>query len=152
MAINNDSDFKAALNNLSPVQQRRVAARFTENVLALCHDDRVKSVVESAKRGNFTDAELGTAFQFAKAASVDSYTQCGHECDWDKQAGHFVAEAALACVKPADDNNPAWDAAMHARMARTCASIAAGNGTGNEEDAAQYRILRGLFEQPREPT
>jgi hypothetical protein len=141
MAINNDSEFKTALNNLSSAQQRVVAARFVENVLMLCHDGRVKNAVATAGYNEITDAELGTAFQFAKAASVDSYTQCGHECDWNKQAGHFVAEAALACVKPADGNNPAWDAAMHARMARTCASIAAGNGTRNGEDVEQYRIL-----------
>jgi hypothetical protein len=146
MDINNDSDFKTALNQLSPAQQRVAAARFTENVLALCHDGRVKTVVESAKRSDITDAELGTAFQFARAASVDSYTQCGHECDWNKQAGHFVAEASLVCVKPAaPDFNPAWDAAMHARMARSCASIAAGNGTRNGEDEAQYRILAEIL-------
>ena len=141
MDINDDSDFKAALSDFSPAQQRMVAARFAENVLELTKDARIKRAIDTAKLANISDEELGTAFQFAKAASVDSYTQCGHECDWNKQAGHFVAEAALASIKPADGNNPAWDAAMHARMARTCASIAAGNGTHNGEDAAQYRIL-----------
>jgi hypothetical protein len=38
-------------------------------------------------------------------------------------------------------DSPAWDAAMHARMARTCESIATGRGTDNAEAAAQYRIL-----------
>jgi 3'-phosphoadenosine 5'-phosphosulfate (PAPS) 3'-phosphatase len=141
MTIDNDGDFKKALSGLSPAQQRMAAARFAENVLELTRDARIKRTIESAKLDTLSDEELGTAFQFAKAASVDSYTQCGHECDWNKQAGHFVAEAALASIKPADGNNPAWDAAMHARMARTCASIAAGNGTHNREDAAQYRIL-----------
>lgn len=141
MTISSDNEFRTALDKLSPAQRRMVAARFTEHVLTLSHDGRVKNVVESAKRRDFTDADLGTAFQFAKAASVDSYTQCGHECDWNKQAGHFVAEAALACVHPADGSNAAWDAAMHARMARTCASIAAGSGTRNGEDEEQYRIL-----------
>jgi hypothetical protein len=75
----------------------------------------------------------------AKAASVDSYTQCGHDCDWNKQTSHFVAEAALACFRP--DDNSAWDAAMHARMARTCEGIANGEGTDNAETAVQYRIL-----------
>jgi hypothetical protein len=141
MNISNDSEFKAALSFLSGNTRRMVAARFAENVLALSQDARVKSAIESAKRADISDAELATAFQSAKAASVDSYTQCGHECDWNKQAGHFVAEAALASIKPPDGSNPAWEAAMHARMARTCASIAAGNGTHNGEDAAQYRIL-----------
>jgi hypothetical protein len=142
MTINNDSEFKAALGGLSNTGRRMVAARFAENVLALSQDTRVKSAVNAAKRTDATADELAAAFQAAKAASVDSYTQCGHECNWNSQAGHFVAEAALACVKPAEPGgNSAWDAAMHARMARTCASIAAGNGTSNGEDAAQYRIL-----------
>jgi hypothetical protein len=142
MTIDNDSDFKAALGELPRVGQRLVAARFAENVLALSKDPRVKAAINLAKRTDIIEDELAAAYQSAKAASVDSYTQCGHECDWNKQAGHFVAEAALACVKPVEPgSNPAWDAAMHARMARTCASIAVGNGTRNGEDAAQYHIL-----------
>ena len=142
MTINNDSEFKAALNDLSRAAQRVVAARFVENVLALSPDTKVKNAVKSAKRTDITEDELAAAFRAAKAASVDSYTRCGHECNWNSQAGHFVAEAVLACVKPAEPGgNSAWDAAMYARMARTCESIAAGNGTGNGEDAAQFRIL-----------
>ena len=142
MNISNDTEFKAALGEMSSALQRQVAARFAENVLALSQDTRVKSAVNAAKRTDITGDELAAAFRAAKAASVDSYTQCGHECNWNSQAGHFVAEAVLACVKPAEPGvNSAWDAAMHARMARTCASIAAGNGTSNGEDAAQYRIL-----------
>jgi hypothetical protein len=142
MNIGNDSEFKAALSFLSGAARRLVAARFAENVLALCPDARVKSAIDSAKRADITDAELAAVFQSAKAASVDSYTQCGHECDWNDQASHFVAEAGLACVKPAGPgNNPAWDAAMQARMARTCETIATGHGTDNAEAEAQYRIL-----------
>jgi hypothetical protein len=142
MTIDNDSDFKAALGDLSRAAQRLVAARFVENVLALSGDPRVKSTINLAKRTDIIEDELAAALQSARAASVDSFTQCGHECDWKKQSGHFVAEAALSCVKPTvAGSNPAWDAAMHARMARTCASIAAGAGTGNDEAAAQYRIL-----------
>jgi hypothetical protein len=142
MTIDNDSDFKAALGELSRAGQRLVAARFVENVLALSQDTRVKSTITAAKRTDITEDELDAAVLSAKKASVDSFTQCGHECDWNKQAGHFVAEAALACIKPAEPGgNPAWDAAMHARMARTCKSIAAGAGTDNDETAAQYRIL-----------
>ena len=142
MSIDNDSDFKTALGELSRAGQRLVAARFAENVLALSSDPRVKSTINLAKRTDIIEDELAAAVQSAKAASVDSFTQCGHECDWNKQAGHFVAEAALSCVKPTEpDGNPAWDTAMHARMARTCAAIAAGAGTGNDEAAAQYRIL-----------
>jgi hypothetical protein len=144
MAIKNDPDFKAALDTLSATQRRMAGARFAENVLALSGDARVKTAVAAAKRGDVTDAELGAALQAAQAASIDSYTQCGHECDWNKQAGHFVAEAVLASIKPGDGVNPAWEAAMHARMARTCEAISAGRGTDNAEPGVQYRILEDL--------
>ena len=143
MAIDNDNDFKAALGNLSRAGQRLVAARFVESVLGLSQDARVKGAINAAKRTDITEDELVAAFQSANKASVDSFTQCGHECDWNKQAGHFVAQAALACLKPSGaGGNAAWDVAMHARMARTCESIASGHGTGNVEAEAQYRILR----------
>lgn len=142
MAISNDTEFKTALNDLSRAGQRLVAARFAENVLVLSGDARLKAVINSAKRTDITEAELAATLQSAKTASVESFTQCGHECDWNDQAGHFVAEAALASVKPMKPGcNPAWDAAMHARMARTCETIATGEGTDNPEAAAQYRIL-----------
>jgi hypothetical protein len=142
MEISNDSEFKTALSFLSGAARRLVAARFAENVLELGPDPRVKNAIDSAKRTDITDAELAAAFQSAKAASVESFTRCGRECNWNDQAGHFVAEAGLACVQPAaPGSNPAWDAAMQARMARTCETIATGLGTDNAEAAAQFRIL-----------
>lgn len=139
MAIDNDGNFKSALNKLSRAGQRQVGARFAESVLVLSKDVRVKNAINTAKRNDITEDELATAFQSAKKASVDSFTQCGKECDWNSQAGHFVAQSALACLDPGA--SPAWDAAMHARMARTSESIATGIGTDNAETSAQYRIL-----------
>ncbi len=142
MNISNDSEFRAALSSLSGATRRLVAARLAANVLTLCPDPRVQGAIDSAKRTNISDAELAAAYQSAKAASVDSYTQCGHECNWSDQASHFVAEAGVACVQPEQPGtNAAWDAAMQARMARTCETIATGHGTDNTEAAAQYRIL-----------
>jgi hypothetical protein len=147
MKISNDSEFKAALSFLSGPARRLVAAQFANNVLTLgpdprVPDPRVKGAIDAAKRTDITDAELATAFQSAKAASVESFTRCGHDCNWNDQAGHFVAEAGLACVQPdKPGSNPAWDAAMQARMARTCETIATGLGTDNAEATAQYRIL-----------
>ena len=139
MAINNDNEFKVAVGKLTRAGQRQAGARFAENVLALCKDARVKHVIATARRDDVTEDELIAALDSAKKASVDSFTQCGKECDWNSQAGHFVAQAALACLEPG--GNPAWDAAMHARMARTSESIATGIGTDNTEATAQYRIL-----------
>jgi hypothetical protein len=142
MAINNDSDFKLALNNLTRAERRTVAARFAENVLALSHDARLKAALNAIKRQDLSDEELDAAHQSVKAARVDSFTRCGSECDWNSQSGHFVAEAVLACVKPPEPGrNPAWEAAMHARMARTSEGIANGKGTDNSEAEAQFRIL-----------
>ena len=145
MAISNDSEFKAALQGLSITQQRQVAARFTESVLALSADPRVAGAVNAAKRPDITDPELAAMYQAAKAATVESYTQCGRECDWAAQAGHFVSKAATACVQPPDAaTSLAWEAAMSARMARMSETVATGVGTENSEAQEQYRIL-GAF-------
>ncbi|HWS03881.1 MAG TPA: hypothetical protein VN448_10880 [Gammaproteobacteria bacterium] len=142
MAIDNDTDFKAALGKLSVAQQRQLAAGFTNNVIGLCQDVRVAGAVSAAKRPDITDIELAALYQAAKSASIDSYAQCGQDTEWSAQAGHFVAKAAMACVaSAADSTNLAWDAAMDARMARTCATIATGEGTANREADAQYQLL-----------
>ncbi|MFZ5484633.1 MAG: hypothetical protein ACOZB0_10425 [Pseudomonadota bacterium] len=146
MAILNDKDFKAALGRLDPARQRLAAARFVESVLALADDVRIAGAVNAAKRPDITDVELAAMYQAVKSASVESYTQCGRETDWADQAGHFVAKAALNCVKPASDSL-AWDAAMAARMARTCAVIAGGEGSESSEAQAQYRILDALLSE-----
>jgi hypothetical protein len=139
MTISNDSEFKAALSSLPSNRQRQIAARFAESVLMLSKDVRVKNAIEAAKRTSISDDELDAAYKAAKKASVDSFTQCGKECDWNSQAGHFVAQAALACLEPG--KSPAWKSAMHARLARTSESIATGIGTDNNETVAQYRLL-----------
>jgi hypothetical protein len=140
--VDNDTDFKAALGRLSVAQQRQLAASFTDHVLTLCDDVRVAGAISAAKRPDITDVELAALYQAAKSASVESYAQCGQDTEWVAQAGHFVAKAAMASVALASDGtNLAWDAAMDARMARTCATIAAGQGTVNREADAQYRIL-----------
>jgi hypothetical protein len=142
----NDREFKAKLGGLPILQQRHVAAKFVQRVLPLCNDFRIKSALELAERAEGSDAELGSAHQAAKAAAVESYTQCGHECDWNTQAGHFVAQATVTCVRPAiEGDNLAWEAAMSARMARTCEAVANGEGTENSEAEAQYRILEAFL-------
>lgn len=148
MAISNDSELKAGLQGLGVGEQRQVAARLVESVLPLCTDPRVSGAVTAAKRPGISDPELAALFAAARSASVESFTQCGKEGDWAAQAGLFVAEAATACVKPAEPNdNLAWDAAMSARMARTCEAIASGSGTENRETQAQYQILTEFLNQ-----
>jgi hypothetical protein len=148
MTIRSDADFKAVLNNLPTPEQRRVAARFVESVAALCHDPRVTAAINAAKRVDISDAELTAAFHAVKTACVDSYTQCGHEADWRAQAGHFVAKAAETCVMPDGRvHDIGWNAAMQARMARTCEVISTGQGTENREADQQYRILEEFIKR-----
>lgn len=144
MAISNDSEFKTALATLSVARQRQVGALFVESVLDLGADPRVKGALNAAKRPDITDEEIEAMLHAVKSASVESYTKCGREADWQCQAGHFVAEAAVACMvteAAGTHKHPAWNAAMHARMARTCHSIATGDGTENDETARQYQLL-----------
>jgi len=142
MTIQNDSEFKSVLNGLDPARQRRAAASFVERVLDLSGDVRVRAAVEAAHRGEVAEAEREVLFQAANSARVESFTQCGREADWSAQAGHFVAKAAVSCMKaPLAGESIAWDAAMHARMARTCQSVASGAGTETREAEAQYAIV-----------
>ncbi len=146
MAISNDKEFKAALAALPAARQRQVAARFVERVYPLSNDVRIKAALDLASRADISDAELTVVAQAANTARVESFTQCGRETDWNAQAGHFVAKAAVACVKPAEaGDNLAWDAAMQARMARTCQTVAEGSGTENREAEEQYRILEAFL-------
>jgi len=142
---NNDKDFKAELGALPIARQRRVAAQFAQRVLPLSNDFRLKAAIELAQREGLSEAELAAACQSANTARVESFTRCGKETDWAAQAGHFVAKSVVACVRPAEEgDNLAWEAAMSARMARTCETVAVGSGTENSEAQEQYRIL-GAF-------
>lgn len=138
--ITQDTDFKQALDKLGLVQQRRVGAAFVRNVLAL--NPAVTKVVDAAANEDTTADELAVAFKQAKAAALDSHTRCGSDSDWQAQAGYFVARAATALVAPGKQAKaPAWEAAVNARMARTCGHIDASDESMHEESEAQYRLL-----------
>jgi hypothetical protein len=120
--IQNDAEFKQALQNLEATQQRSVAALFVEHVLPLSNDERIQSAVKVAVNSNATDDELSNALKSARAATFDSHTRCGSEGNWTEQAGYFVARAAVAAVTPlaqSKKRGPAWQAAMSSRMAKT---------------------------------
>ena len=148
MAITNDKEFKAALEKLPTAQQRHVAALFVESVLSLCEDGRVKGAVSAAKRRDISNDELLAMHHAAKAASIESYTQCGKEVNWSSQASHFVAEAAADCVTtmPIELDNLAWNAAMHTRLAYMSGNIAKNQGSENDENRRQYQILEKFLQ------
>lgn len=147
--ITTDGEFKAALSQLSLIQQRQVGALLVERVLNLCDDYRVKNALEAAKQATLNPEQLTTAYRAAKAASTESFTQCGKDADWLAQAGHFVAAASADCVLPTEQLKPtdnlAWNAAMHARMAKNCETIAQGEGSDNQEAQSQYEILANFL-------
>ncbi len=145
VSIANDKELRSALDSLTVARQRQVAGRFVEGLLYLIDDNRVVRAVEVAKDGEATESELEEASQGAKSASVESYTRCGKDTEWRSQAGHFVAAAGAVSAAPAANlpvvGNPAWKAAMYARMARTCEMIAADKGELSSEADHQYRII-----------
>jgi hypothetical protein len=149
-SITNETEFKNALDQLTLAQQRQVGALFVENVLTLCDDPRVRNALNATKTTTITPDELAAVYRTAKTASIESFTQCGKDVDWLGQAGHFVAAASVACVTPENQikstDNIAWTAAMHGRMARTCETIAAGQGSDNQETQQQYQIVIRFLE------
>jgi hypothetical protein len=141
--ISNDTEFRAALDGLDATRQRLVAARFVENVIALCSDERIARVIRVAGNSEASEGELAEALKTARATTFDCHTRCGSEGDWTEQEGYFVARAAGAALTPVGQmpSGPAWQAALSSRMAQTSRSIVTGDDTAGQEANQQYRIL-----------
>ena len=144
--ISNDVEFKQALEGLSPIKQRTLAAAFVAHVLPLSHDERLNRVVSIAAVEHAMEDELLNALRSARAATFDSHARCGSEGHWNEQAGYFVARAAVAAVTPPAQSRAggaAWQAAMSSRMARTSMLIDDGEGepTAPAENEWQYQTL-----------
>ena len=146
--ISNETEFRKALDGLDPVGQRLVAARFVENVLALCSDERIARVVQVAGNSETSEGELAEALKTARATTFDCHTRCGAEGDWSEQEGYIVARAATAALTPIGQmpGGPAWQAALSSRMAQTSQSIVSGDDTAGQEGNQQYRILSEFLE------
>lgn len=140
----NDSEFRKLLDGLSLAQQRAVGARFVHSVKDLTDDTRINVAIKVAQDSEANNDEINSAYKSAKSAVLDCYTRCGADADWAIQASYFVARAASDVVTPEKDisnNNPAWQAAMHSRMARTCAVIDTDTTEEQQETEQQHRIL-----------
>jgi len=140
----NDTEFRQAYSDLDEVSRRVVGAKFVKNVLPLCDDGRVNQAVTTALDPDASKEELLNAFKGAKAATIEARTRCGADCDWNDQAVHFVAKAAMALVAPEGQckaEDPPWQVVMSSRMARNCALIAADDDSENPEKETQYKIL-----------
>ena len=141
--ITSDTEFRKALDGLDATRQRQVAARFVENVIALCSDERLAGVVAVAGNREAGEGALADALKTARSTTIDCHTRCGSEGDWSEQAGYFVARAATAALTPQGQmpSGPAWQAALSCRMAQTSRSIVTGDDTAGQESEQQYRIL-----------
>ncbi len=141
--INNDIQFRKALDGLSLPKQRTVGALFIKLVDSLSNDNRIDLAVKTATNVDAGSSELTVAFKEAKAAAMDSYTRCGADADWSEQAAYFVARAASAIVSPGKGKeNVALTAAMNCRMARTCTMIEKDIEEDSQENAKQYSVLK----------
>jgi hypothetical protein len=142
--ISNDHDLRDALNALTDEQQRIVGARFARSVMHLCKDDRVRRAAEVALDPNADPSSLEDALKAAKAYATKTYTDCGKDTDWLAQADHFVAAAVAAALTPpeqlAGKANPAWKAAMQARMAKNCEMMEEDTTGAEGEPERQYHI------------
>lgn len=120
--INNDADFKQAVEGLNELQHRQVAAMFVRHVLPLSSDARLERVLKTIADADVTEDELAAALKTAHSVTFDSHARCGAEGHWIDQAGYFVSRAAVAACTGMDQSRtggPAWQAAMSARMAYT---------------------------------
>lgn len=143
-SISNDQQLKQALDRLDAVQQRVVGARFVEHVLDLAADERIAKAIRLALDPQTTNDDLKTAQKAVNSAVLESHARCGAAGDWKDQATYFVGRAAAACLATktrSEGKDPAWQAAMSSRMARTSAAIESDSGTPEQESVHQFQIL-----------
>ncbi len=146
--IHSDQDLRLVLEHLSPERQRRIGGLFIQNTLDLCDDARIRRAVQVAMDPASSDEEREDAFHSAKAYAINTYTECGRDADWTRQAAHFIGVAA-ACLlsgdKPGGVGNLAWKVAMQVRNARNCALIAHEGGADSDDEAERQRRIAGEF-------
>ncbi len=142
--IDSDQELRAALNRLSPDQQRRLGCHFAEQVMHWCRNERVKRAIMIGLSETATPSELEDAFKAARAHAVNTYTDCGKDTDWLGQADHFVAAAAAAALMPDalvnEKQNRAWKAAIQARMAANCAMMEDASADEGQIARSQYTL------------
>jgi hypothetical protein len=143
-AINNDRDLRVTIARLDLAQQRVLAGRFVESVISLTGNERLHRAAAVAADPERSSEDMIDAFKSARAIAVETYTACGRDADWMGQAEHFVAAACVGALMPEDQigkgTNPAWKAAMQARMAKNCEMIESGEGGVDNEAQRQYAI------------
>jgi hypothetical protein len=123
--IINDQQFKKIIDELSPLQNRKLATLFLQNVISLTDEKKYQQLLTLKDNKNVAEQEYVNLQTAIHTMVVETNARCGTDTDWAAQAEHFVAKSAHSCVKDARGNqNPAYDSAMYARLARNFDSIA----------------------------
>jgi hypothetical protein len=147
--ITNDQELRAALDVLSVNDQRALAARFANSVAGLTGNTRLHRALEVAMEPDLTEHEREDSYKAAKSISVQTYTSCGRDADWEAQAEHFVAASCAVALTPdsliVEKMNLAWKAAIQARMAKNCMMIESDAGETENEALKQYEIADEFF-------
>lgn len=146
--IQNDQDLRSLLKRSSPEQQLQIGGRFLESALDLCDDAMIRHAVQVAMDPESSADLRKDAYRSAREYAVRTYTECGRDTDWDRQAAHFIG-VATSCLlsddQPGGEGNRAWRVAMQVRNARNCALMAQeGRGDIDDEAAKQRRIAGEL--------
>jgi len=145
--ITNDSELRAMIAGLGAKEQRTLGARFANSVASYTQNKQLLAAIEAAMEPDLADDDKEQAYKSAKSISVKTYTACGRDADWMLQAEHFVAAATTAALAPVAEQvgtNPAWKAAMQARMAQNCAMMESAEAKVDNEAKRQYEIAEEL--------
>jgi hypothetical protein len=137
--IEKNSDFISTLSALPLKQQHQLAKRFISDVMHLSNNPRLNQMVELLKKPECSLDDLKAAHAIAQSVYVESGPSSDiSEVDFNCQATHFIAQAALACSTPDDRTasiaHLAHKVANFCRMAQTCSSMGKG---GDSPDFAQ---------------
>jgi hypothetical protein len=146
--IKDDGTFQAALKILDKKNQRIAAAHFVKHVLPLCEDIQINECIKIAADHNASHTELSEALKIAKHSALDNRARDGIEGNWHKQAGYFVARAAIAALSPCCQMPAgiAWNAATSCRLARASDAIDNGYNANVQEREDQYSILNKFLD------
>lgn len=155
ITINDDKQLRTQLETLDLEEQRKLALIFVENIMYLSTDEKIQKIYNTSRLNenlgstNTAEDKLN-AYQQIKSIMVKTYTDCGCEADWGKQAEHFVAAALMASITPDEKLSEAkslvWKTAMHARMAKNCELIEKDLGETDSEATKQYRLTEEFIQ------
>lgn len=143
-SITNDQQLKSALNSLTLPAQRALGILFASSIQLSAADAGLKKTMEMVIGSNYAESERELGYKTAKSVATKTFTACGSDTDWETQAEHFVAAACSAALIPegqiSTHSNPAWKAAIQARMANNCLMMEKDFDEPQNEAARQYRI------------